>query len=113
MEDFQREFVHRPWWSAQRMVFALLPNAASPVGTVTLAGSVLSDLRISWLAVDPDFQRCGIGRLLVEWAESNAYQLGGRRLIAETLATWTQAMAFYQAMGYVSRGGDSPEPSVG
>jgi GNAT superfamily N-acetyltransferase len=105
--DFEREFLSKPWWTSRSMWFAesqatLLPPQA--VGVVTLgwrgpleAGKPV----IHWLAVLPRFRRQGIARLLVQHLEQLVWESGRREIYLETLAAWTEAAAFYQALKYM------------
>jgi GNAT superfamily N-acetyltransferase len=99
-DDFSREFLRRPWWNAERMAFALTESGRHVVGTVTVAGFPGAELQVSWLAVDPHYRRRQFGQQLVSWAEHTCWNLGGRRLAAETLTAWQEAVAFYRAMGF-------------
>lgn len=102
--DFAREFLQQPWWNVDRMWFALSRGEdRRTVGTVTWGergmpqGSLPS---IHWLLVDPDYRRQGIGRLLVAALEEACWQSGRTTLALETLSLWSDAMAFYTALGY-------------
>ncbi len=73
------------------------------LGTVTLGERGVperSQPSIHWLLVDPDHRRRGIGRLLVSAVEETCWQAGRPTLTLETLKSWTEAMAFYEALGY-------------
>jgi D-alanine-D-alanine ligase len=37
-----------------------------------------------WIAVDPQYRRVGIGRLLLDWVEQDIRQKGGRLVVVET-----------------------------
>jgi GNAT superfamily N-acetyltransferase len=62
---------------------------------------------VHWLLVDHRWRRRGVGRLLLGELERASWQLGYGQLQAETLSSWTEAVAFYEAMGFVRlpRGG--------
>ena len=105
-EDFDREFLGKPWWSPEHMWFAvpLEPAGADrAVGTVTLArrGSG-PDSRpvIHWLAVSPAWRRRGIGQLLVRTLEIACWEAGDREVLLETHAAWEKAAALYESLGY-------------
>jgi ribosomal protein S18 acetylase RimI-like enzyme len=55
---------------------------------------------IHWLGVLPEFRRRGVGRLLVAQLEEMVWQSGGREVGLETHTAWTDAVAFYRALGY-------------
>lgn len=57
-------------------------------------------LGLSRLAVLPDYQRHGIGRRLMEWAEDEARRLGLRRLRGEVRAVMPDLLRYYRRMGY-------------
>lgn len=56
------------------------------------------------VAVDPTLQRSGIGRLLLEWACSEALRLGAAILRLEVRATSLSAIALYEQFGFVRCG---------
>ena len=104
--DFEREFLNKSWWAADRMWFAQdvsQPGPAVPVGTVTLAqrGEHL-DARpvVHWLAVLPGYRRRGVGRLLVSALELAVWNCGQRQIWLETHSQWIEAAKLYRAMGY-------------
>ncbi len=55
-----------------------------------------------WLAVDPDRQRDGLGRVLMERVEHRVAELGGRLLFVDTSSrdTYRPARAFYRRCGF-------------
>ena len=55
-----------------------------------------------WIAVDPECQRAGVGRLLLDWVEENIRQMGGRLIVVETsgLEKYNPTRRFYLATGY-------------
>jgi ribosomal protein S18 acetylase RimI-like enzyme len=55
-----------------------------------------------WLATDPQAQRTGVGRALIETMESDVRQKGGRLIVVETSGTegYAPARAFYLSRGY-------------
>jgi len=67
-----------------------------------------------WIAVDPDRQRGGIGRALLEAAEDAVRAEGGRMLLVETAgkASYAATREMYAACGYceVARVPDFYEP---
>ena len=61
-------------------------------------------LMISGLAVDPAFQRRGVGRALMAAAAAEARGRGARRLTLRVLAPNTAARRLYEESGYVVEG---------
>jgi methionyl-tRNA synthetase len=61
------------------------------------ADGVVEVLRI---CVDPDFQRMGIGRLMMEFAEREALRLGRKRMKLVTNKKNVNAIGFYKRLGY-------------
>lgn len=88
-----------------------------PVGTVTLeledripGGHPRPSLEpdqahVRMLGVDPDVQRRGVGRLLMEACLDRARKAGKRRITLETTEAMTAAHRLYESMGF-SRGDD-------
>lgn len=85
---------------------ATSPAVGPPVGLVTLveAGPPPGRCSIGWLLVHPSARRMGVATALVCRALDRARALGHERVCAETLSSWTDAVAFWHAMGFVSRG---------
>jgi ribosomal protein S18 acetylase RimI-like enzyme len=56
-----------------------------------------------WIAVDPAFQRRGVGGTLMETAEAEAVSQGGRMMVVETssMDNYGPTRAFYRGLGYV------------
>lgn len=57
---------------------------------------------LNYLAVDPDHQRKGYGRLLVDAAKSRLKELGCPKVNLQIRNANKQALAFYRAIGYVT-----------
>ena len=55
---------------------------------------------LNLLAVQPGFQRQGIGKQLLEWLESSARTAGIFKVHLELRATNTGALAFYEKLGF-------------
>lgn len=55
-----------------------------------------------WIAVNPEYRRAGVGRLLLDWVENDIRQKGGRLIFVETsgLEIYTPTRRFYLATGY-------------
>jgi ribosomal protein S18 acetylase RimI-like enzyme len=76
------------------------------VGFVTYT-SKYGAARISWIGVDPNYHRQGIGRQLLHSAERVLSSFGVHRVIVETVGwsdpeyiPYEKTRAFYKAMGY-------------
>jgi predicted N-acetyltransferase YhbS len=54
------------------------------------------------LAVTPEFQRQGIGRLLMEWAEAEARRRGCGAVLVGVRLALTGNVEFYRRLGYVA-----------
>ena len=106
-EDFQQEFLSKPWWRPEHLWFAETqpapPGEATAVGTIALAfrgeGAAARPV-VHWLAVLPAWRRRGVGRFLVATLEARAWELGYRQVWLETHAAWTAASELYRALGY-------------
>lgn len=57
---------------------------------------------LNYLAVDPDHQRKGYGRLLVDAAENRLKELGCPKVNLQIRSNNKQVLAFYRAVGYVT-----------
>jgi len=105
--DFAAEFLDKPWWSPDRIWFAVAHDAATggtiPVGTIALAdrGTGAHTLpAVHWLAVLPRWRRRGVGRLLIEALEERCWEQGHREIFLETHEGWTAARQLYEDLGY-------------
>ncbi|MES1213729.1 MAG: GNAT family N-acetyltransferase [Singulisphaera sp.] len=105
--DMARELFDRPWWSPDRVWFALAhePGSDQPValGTVALAARATAEGEagaVHWLAVLPAWRRRGVARLLMQALEERAWNLGYREIYLETHAGWTGAQRLYEALQY-------------
>ena len=103
--EFMTQMVDRPWWRDEHTWLAV--DAASSrgaiIGAVTLAlrtGTTASVSTVHWLLVDPAWRRRGVGRMLMSRLECAAWVAGWREIELETHAGWSEAIAFYQSMGY-------------
>jgi ribosomal protein S18 acetylase RimI-like enzyme len=70
-----------------------------------IAGSVMCGYEghrgwINYLAVDPDFQRRGIGRALMAEAEKKLRAVGCPKINLQVRSTNQQVIAFYRAIGF-------------
>lgn len=75
----------------------LVPDASSPWAELLDAG----EAGIRMLAVRPDFQGRGIGRLLVDWCVARARALGRGALVLHTTPWMTAAHHLYEEAGFV------------
>ena len=71
------------------------------VGTV-MAGYEGHRGWLNYLAVDPEHQRKGYGRLLVDAAETRLNELGCPKVNLQIRGNNKQALGFYRAIGYVT-----------
>ncbi len=71
------------------------------VGTV-MAGYEGHRGWLNYLAVDPEHQRKGYGRLLVDAAESRLKELGCPKVNLQIRESNKPVLAFYRAIGYVT-----------
>jgi GNAT superfamily N-acetyltransferase len=62
----------------------------------------LGSFDLYWIAVDPAWQRSGIGRALVSAAELQITSLGGRRIYIDTSGRdqYASTRAFYERVGF-------------
>jgi ribosomal protein S18 acetylase RimI-like enzyme len=105
LDDFRREFTAKSWWRPERMLFAVTTENDREViiGSVTLgrSGRAPDDVAsLMWLMVAPDQRRRGIGKLLLNAIERQAFEAGETTLTLETHATWSDAVRLYRAAGY-------------
>jgi ribosomal protein S18 acetylase RimI-like enzyme len=56
---------------------------------------------VNYLAVQPEFQRSGFGRQLMQHAEAALTEIGCPKINLQIRETNIQAMNFYQALGYL------------
>jgi GNAT superfamily N-acetyltransferase len=102
--DFAAEMSEKPWWRDDWTWLATpVDSPQQLVGSVTLAvraGSASEVPVVHWLLVDPRWRRRGIARLLMSHLEQAAWDAGWREIQLETHANWTEAVAFYQSIGF-------------
>jgi GNAT superfamily N-acetyltransferase len=99
--DFAAEFLKRPWWSPERMWFAVADKIVGSVALALRGHEQAAVPVIHWLMVAPECRRRGIGRMLMATAESACWQAGYRRISLETHTGWAAATEFYRVMGYL------------
>jgi GNAT superfamily N-acetyltransferase len=103
-DDFEREFLQKPWWKPEAMWLAV--GSEEPdriVGSVTLAWRQLPPEGkpvVHWLMVTPSHQRRGIGRLLMAALETAVWDAGHRQVWLETHSAWREGTALYRSLGY-------------
>jgi GNAT superfamily N-acetyltransferase len=103
--DFAAQMLDKPWWRDDRTWLAIDPaiGEAGIIGAVTLAlrtGAAANVPIVHWLLVDPAWRRHGVGRMLMSRLECAAWKAGWPEIELETHAGWSDAVAFYQSMGY-------------
>jgi ribosomal-protein-alanine N-acetyltransferase len=74
------------------------------VGFVALEVTSLGEAELTNLAVAPAYRRRGIGRLLVSFVIGVCQQVGVELLWLRVRASNRQAVRFYEACGFVTRG---------
>jgi ribosomal protein S18 acetylase RimI-like enzyme len=105
-----RELVRRFWGEGEQLAFDkryvvsdlptwIAKNGRRMIGFVSFA-DLKDDLLIVALGVLAQYQNAGIGRSLVEKAESEARKSGKRRLLVATSNDDLPALAFYQFLGF-------------
>jgi GNAT superfamily N-acetyltransferase len=106
VDDFRAEMSGKAWWREDWTWLAVAGDDASViVGAVTLAvrdGEGAAMPVVHWLLVDPRWRRRGIGRMLMSRLELAVWDAGWRELRLETHANWSEAVVFYQSMGFES-----------
>jgi ribosomal protein S18 acetylase RimI-like enzyme len=85
-----RACLHFGCWDSDRLAACLV---LQPLGKAII--------RMRQVAVDTDYQRQGIGTLLVSFAESQALDRGFREVVMHARDT---AVEFYQRLGYTTAG---------
>ncbi len=78
--------------------------AGSPAGFACYGEAALSHgaYDIYWIMVEPDRQRMGVGKRLMDYMERAVVEKGGRKLIIETssLPQYEGARRFYRSCGF-------------
>jgi len=78
----------------------LVGEDSNRIVAVVMAGYDGHRGQINYLAVEPGEQRTGIGRRMMEEAETRLKSLGCPKINLQVRASNTQVIAFYEAMGY-------------
>jgi ribosomal-protein-alanine acetyltransferase len=98
-----------PWsWNEQRIAYCMKNRdciALAARDRRRLAGFAIMEYydehaHLSLLAVQPGYQRLGIGRQLIEWLESSARVAGTFTVQLELRASNDGARRFYERLGY-------------
>ena len=89
-------------WIQDGLVWVLEDDGALCGSIVLLPGD--DELLIYSVAVDPDYQGRGYGRLLMGAAENQARALGLPRIMLYTNEKMTENIRFYEKLGYESYG---------
>lgn len=82
-----------------------------PAGCVALRPALLGEVEVKRLYVRPGFRGTGLGRRLMEAALSHARTSRCRRVVLDTLPSFTAARALYESLGFRltrQRGPDEP-----
>jgi ribosomal protein S18 acetylase RimI-like enzyme len=77
----------------------LLTLEERPVGVLVLVDEP-DDLLIYSVAVHPDYQKQGLGRRLLAWAEQQALQAGYRSIRLYTNERMVENIRLYKSLGY-------------
>lgn len=98
--------VQRPWSSAEfadlldsAFVFAVGSDAAFAMGRV-----IADEAELLTLATDPQHQRRGLGRMMLDAYHAQAVERGATRSFLEVAADNFGAIALYESAGYKSDG---------
>lgn len=84
----------------ERYNYLLLQEHETPIATARINLAQQEYAKIERVAVIPDFQHKGYGRLLIEAAEKWISELGFRRIVITSQRT---AVGFYESLGYTAR----------
>jgi GNAT superfamily N-acetyltransferase len=80
--------------------FIVAARGRELVGTGALVTENLETARIVRMSVAKDHRRSGIGTSLLRHLCGLAIAAGCRRIVLETTSSWSDAVAFYQEMGF-------------
>ena len=69
---------------------------------------LVSEAHITTIAVDPDYQGLGLGRLLLLAISERCHDMGANRLTLEVRRSNQYAQAMYKRMGFNQKGNPSP-----
>ncbi|WP_375258919.1 GNAT family N-acetyltransferase [Citreimonas sp.] len=102
-----RAYRHMRPWTARAFADTLAAPASLLVATdhAFVLGRVIADeAEILALATDPDHQRRGAARTVLETFETRAQDRGATRVFLEVAAANAPARTFYAARGYAEAG---------
>jgi ribosomal protein S18 acetylase RimI-like enzyme len=76
-------------------------EAGNIVGSVFLHHQPANGLYLGMLSVWPHMQGHGIGKMLIQAAETHARNVGASRIFMTVISARTELIAWYQSLGYV------------
>ena len=75
-----------------------------PIGWVCFGDTpcTIGTFDVYWVAVDPEYQNCGIGRALMQFSEDAIKAGGGRMIVVETSGNshYISTRKFYEKIGF-------------
>jgi ribosomal protein S18 acetylase RimI-like enzyme len=83
----------------QRQVF--VAETKGSVAGILVLGLMEEGFRLINVAVDPSFQKQGVGKMLLQFAETEARRLGHKTIHLSTNEKMTENQALYSRIGYV------------
>jgi ribosomal protein S18 acetylase RimI-like enzyme len=88
--------------SGYYFVFAEIGDAVAGYACYGPIACTTASFDLYWIAVDPHFQRHGIGRLLMSAVESRVAETGGRRIYIDTSGQpkYASTRSFYERSGF-------------
>jgi ribosomal protein S18 acetylase RimI-like enzyme len=105
-----RDWAAGRWRGGTAAVFLARANDGRAIGTVTVASydeePSVAHVYAMWVA--PDARRAGVGRALLDAAETWARDRGCDRLVLSVTESNDAARAFYEAHGFVTSGERRP-----
>ncbi len=103
MHERQRLQKLHLWWLILYRYLWVLESRQGLIGTICLQDTSMH-IYVSLVSVLPGLQRSGFGRVLMEFAETQARQRGFGRLSLTTPEKFVNAIAFYLHLGFVEIG---------
>jgi ribosomal protein S18 acetylase RimI-like enzyme len=88
--------------SGYQFIFAELNGALAGYACYGAIPCTIASYDLYWIAVEPNFQRHGIGRVLISAIESQVSASGGERIYIDTSGRdqYRPTRAFYERRGY-------------
>jgi ribosomal protein S18 acetylase RimI-like enzyme len=88
--------------SGYYFVFADVGNAVAGYACYGPIACTIGSFDLYWIAVDPRYQRHGVGRLLMAKVESKIAEAGGRRIYIDTSGQhkYAPTRSFYEQNGF-------------